>query len=101
MACGRKEKQENKTGGNLSLEKRSKEKMPARRRNSTELRDNSPDKFGQIHLGPHTTHVSNILYLGSKKSLNNNTHFLPKSWQRSYFLGLKLGIKKIRKEAKF
>ena len=83
LTCGRKEKQENKIEENLSLEKRKKEKMPARRRNSIGLKDNSPDKFGQIHLGPHTTHVSNILYLGSKKSLNNNTHFLPKSWQRS------------------
>ena len=45
MTCGRKEKQENKTGENLSLEKRKKEKMPARRKNSTELKGNSPDRL--------------------------------------------------------
>jgi hypothetical protein len=44
VTCGRKEKQENKIGGNLSLEKRKREKTPARRRNSTELKDNWPDK---------------------------------------------------------
>ena len=43
VACGRKEKQENKIGENLSLEKRKKEKMPARRKNSTEMKGNSPD----------------------------------------------------------
>ena len=45
MTCGRKEKQESKIGGNLSLEKRKKEKTPARRKNSTELKDNSQDKL--------------------------------------------------------
>jgi hypothetical protein len=34
--CGRKEKQENKIGENLSREKRKKEKMPVRRKNSIE-----------------------------------------------------------------
>ena len=43
VTCGRREKQESKTGENLSLEKRKKEKMPARRKNSTERRDNSQD----------------------------------------------------------
>ena len=43
--CGRKEKQENKIGENLSLEKRKNEKMPARRRNLPEMKDNSPDKL--------------------------------------------------------
>jgi hypothetical protein len=33
VACGRKEKQENKIGENLSQEKRKKEKMHARRKN--------------------------------------------------------------------
>ncbi len=45
MTCRRKEKQENKIGENLSLEKRKKEKMPASRKNSTELKDNSQDKL--------------------------------------------------------
>jgi len=45
VTCGRKEKQENKTGENLSLEKRKKEKMPARRKNSTEMKDNSQDRL--------------------------------------------------------
>ena len=45
MTCGRKEKQENKIGENLSLEKRKKEKMPANRKNSTELKDNSQDRL--------------------------------------------------------
>ena len=44
VACGRKEKQEKETGENLSLEKRKKEKMPARRKNSTEMKDNSQDR---------------------------------------------------------
>jgi hypothetical protein len=43
VACGRKEKLENKIGENLSLEKRKRETMPARRRNSTELKDNWRD----------------------------------------------------------
>jgi hypothetical protein len=34
--CGRKERQENKIGENLSREKRKKEKMPVRRKNSIE-----------------------------------------------------------------
>jgi len=45
VTCGRKEKQENKIGENLSLEKRKKEKMPARRKNSPELKDNSQDRL--------------------------------------------------------
>jgi len=45
MACGRKEKRENEIGENLSLEKRKKEKMPARRKNSTEMKDNSQDRL--------------------------------------------------------
>ena len=45
MACGRKEKQAKETVDNLSLEKRKKEKMPARRKNSTELNDNSQDRL--------------------------------------------------------
>ena len=43
MTCGRKEKQEYKIGENLSLEKRRIEKMPARRKNLTELKDNWRD----------------------------------------------------------
>ena len=43
MTCGRKEKQKNEIGENLSLEKRKRETMPARRRNSTELKDNWRD----------------------------------------------------------
>jgi hypothetical protein len=43
VACVRKEKQENKTGESLSLEKRKKEKMHARRKNLTELKDNWRD----------------------------------------------------------
>jgi len=63
LTCGRKEKQANKIGENLSLEKRKIEKMPARRKNSTELKDNRQDR-----LRKHT-HVSNILFLGSKPKL--------------------------------
>jgi len=65
VTCGRKEKQENEIGENLSLEKRKKEKRPARRKDSPELNDNSPDRPRQIYLRAHT-HVSNILFLGSK-----------------------------------
>jgi hypothetical protein len=43
VSCGRKEKLESKIGKNLSLEKREKGKMPVRRRNSTELKDNRRD----------------------------------------------------------
>ena len=45
VTCGRKEKQENKIGENLSLEKRKKETRPARRKNSPELKDNNQDKL--------------------------------------------------------
>jgi hypothetical protein len=45
VTCGRKEKQENKIGENLSLEKRKKEKRPARRKNSPELKDNSQERL--------------------------------------------------------
>jgi hypothetical protein len=53
VACGRKEKQENEIGENLSLEKRKKEKRPARRKNSPELKDRSQDRLRQIYLGAH------------------------------------------------
>ena len=43
--CGRKEKQESEIGENLSLGKRKKEKTPARRKSSPELKDNSPDRL--------------------------------------------------------
>jgi hypothetical protein len=45
VTCGRKEKRECKIGENLSLEKRKNEKMPARRKNSIELKDNSQDRL--------------------------------------------------------
>ncbi len=45
MTCGRLEKQAKETGENLNLEKRKKEKMPARRKNSTGLKDNNRDKL--------------------------------------------------------
>jgi hypothetical protein len=45
VTCRRKEKQEYKIGENLSLEKRKKEKMPARRKNSPEMKDNSQDRL--------------------------------------------------------
>jgi len=45
VTCGRKEKQENAIGENLSLEKRKKEKRTARRRNKRELKDNSQDSL--------------------------------------------------------
>jgi len=45
VTCGRKEKQEYKIGKNLSLEKRKKEKRPARRRNKRELKDNIQDSL--------------------------------------------------------
>jgi hypothetical protein len=69
VTCGRKEKQENEIGENLSLEKRKKEKRPARRKNSPEMKDNSQDRLRQIYLSAHT-HVSNILFLGSKNPRN-------------------------------
>jgi hypothetical protein len=43
--CERKEKQAKEIGENLSLEKRKKEKMPARRKNLTEMKDNSQDRL--------------------------------------------------------
>jgi len=45
VICGRREKQENEIGENLSLEKRKKEKRTARRRNKRELKDNSQDSL--------------------------------------------------------
>ncbi len=45
VTCGRKEKQENEIGENLSLEKRKKEKRPARRKNSPEMKDSSQDRL--------------------------------------------------------
>jgi hypothetical protein len=45
VTCERKEKQEYKIGENLSLEKRKTEKMPARRKNSPEMKDNSQDRL--------------------------------------------------------
>jgi len=45
VKCGRKEKQENEIGQNLSLEKRKKEKRLARRKNKRELKDNSQDSL--------------------------------------------------------
>jgi hypothetical protein len=45
LTCGRKEKQANEIGKNLSLGKRKKEKRLARRRNSLELTGNSQDKL--------------------------------------------------------
>ena len=65
VTCGRKEKLENVIGENLSLEKRKKEKRPARRKNSPEMKDDSQDRLRQIYLSAHT-HVPNILFLGSK-----------------------------------
>jgi hypothetical protein len=50
VTCGRKEKQENAIGENLSLEKRKKEKRPAGRKNSPELKDNSQDRLRLIYL---------------------------------------------------
>ena len=70
MTCGRKEKLENVIGENLSLEKRKKEKRPARRKNSPEMKDDSQDRLRQIHLSAHT-HVPNILFLGSKPQLRS------------------------------
>ncbi len=61
MTCGRKEKQENKIEENLSLEKRKKEKMPARRRNSIGLKDNSPDKLRLTYLRSQM-HISKTSY---------------------------------------
>jgi hypothetical protein len=48
VTCRRKEKQENKTGENLSLEKRRTEKMPASRKNSIELKGNRQDKLSLV-----------------------------------------------------
>ena len=45
MTCGRKEKQEYKIGENLSLRRRRRETISARRKNSPERKDNSPDKL--------------------------------------------------------
>jgi len=45
ITCGRKEKQVNKIGENHSQEKGKKEKMPARKKNSTEQKDKSQDKL--------------------------------------------------------
>ena len=45
VTWGRKEKQENEIGENLSPEKRKKEKRPARRKNSPEMKDNSQDRL--------------------------------------------------------
>jgi hypothetical protein len=48
MQWVRREKQENKIGENLNLEKRRKEKMPVRRKNSTEWKDKSKDRLRLI-----------------------------------------------------
>ena len=45
MRCGRREKLENATVRNRSREKRKREKRPARRRNSPEMKDDSPDRL--------------------------------------------------------
>ena len=50
VTCGKKEKQANEIGQNLSLGKRKKEKRIARRKNSPDLKDNSPDRLRQIYL---------------------------------------------------
>jgi len=42
---GRKEKQESEIGQNLGLGKRKKEKMPARRKNSLEMKDDNQDRL--------------------------------------------------------
>jgi hypothetical protein len=54
VTCGRKEKLENEIGENLSLEKRKKEKRPARRKNSPEMKDDSQDRLRQTYLSAHT-----------------------------------------------
>jgi hypothetical protein len=43
--CGRKEKQENEIGQNLSLCRRKKEKISVRRKSLPDLNDNEPDKL--------------------------------------------------------
>ena len=53
VTCGRKVKQVNKIGGNLSLAKRKKEKTPVRKEKSTELKDNTQDKLRRFTLGAH------------------------------------------------
>jgi hypothetical protein len=68
VRCERKVKQENKTGENLSLEKRRKETLPASRRNSTELKDNSQDKHRLICFG-RQMHVK-VSILASKPQLS-------------------------------
>jgi hypothetical protein len=45
LTCGRKEKQANEIGKNLSLGKRKREKKLARRKSSPDLKDNSPDRL--------------------------------------------------------
>ena len=54
VACERKEKQKNEIGQNLNREKRKKEKRPARRKNSPEMKDDSQDRLKQIYLRAHT-----------------------------------------------
>lgn len=43
--CGRKEKQENEIGQNLSLGRRRKEKRRARRKSLPDLKDRNPDRL--------------------------------------------------------
>ena len=43
--CGRKEKQDNKIGQNLSLRRRRRETISARRKSLLDLKDNSPERL--------------------------------------------------------
>ena len=45
VICGRKEKQEYKIGENLSLRRRRRETISARRKSLPELKDNSQDRL--------------------------------------------------------
>jgi len=50
VTCGRKEKQENEIGQNLSLGRRRKEKRRARRKSLPDLKDRNPDRLRWIYL---------------------------------------------------
>ena len=74
VTCGRKEKLENVIGENLSLEKRKKEKRPARRKNSPEMKDDSQDRLRQIYLSAHTR--SQYLISRQQESANHSFRVL-------------------------
>ena len=66
VICGRKEKQEYKIGENLSLRRRRRETISARRKSLPDLKDNSPGRLYRYVLV--RTHMIPISYFLSGKN---------------------------------